>query len=255
MWIYPNTSSGVWNHLWPLHKPKSSTNEPLQSFLHEIRSSLTCLERLSVQWWCHRATLGDVHGCCSRSAGPLWSWGYHQTLPIAKHLRHCEQSARTRWRKTIWIMSSWRFAVLKQSVDRKLYLLQHHLYPKPSSLLSVLRRRKRRAGQGCTRHRIKHPIEIWRNTTINYTMWHGHSSDVLNVPILTIFISRECTRLGLLFRMSHIFTCLSADAVTRHPLIWLLTSSPGENMILLWPLVISLGDKMNHQVICSSQMH
>lgn len=46
------------------------------------------------------------------------------------------------------------------------------------------------------------------------------------MSILTIFISRECTRLGLLPKMSQILTCLSAEEVTRHPLTWLLRSKP-----------------------------
>lgn len=39
-------------------------------------------------------------------------------------------------------------------------------------------------------------------------------------------MSREWTILGLSPRMSQIFTCLSADEVTRHPFIWLLKSIP-----------------------------
>lgn len=41
-----------------------------------------------------------------------------------------------------------------------------------------------------------------------------------------IFISLEWTKLGLSPRISQIFTYLSADDVTRHPLIWLLSCSP-----------------------------
>lgn len=43
---------------------------------------------------------------------------------------------------------------------------------------------------------------------------------------ITIFISLECTKLGLLPKISQTLTCLSAEAVTRHPLIWLLRSRP-----------------------------
>lgn len=42
----------------------------------------------------------------------------------------------------------------------------------------------------------------------------------------TIFMSLEWIRLGLFPRMSQIFTCLSAEDVTRQPRIWLLKSIP-----------------------------
>lgn len=48
-----------------------------------------------------------------------------------------------------------------------------------------------------------------------------------NKNYYTIFISLEWTKLGLSPRISQIFTYLSADDVTRHPFIWLLSCSPG----------------------------
>lgn len=164
MRIYQSSSSGVLDALWPLHKPKSLTNAPLQSFLHEntkllnAQSSLTCLQRLSVQWWSHRGTRRRP----SLLRPQCWTPVILRSPPNAPGY----QTPQTLWTirqkrvriNTIRIMRSWRITVLKQSVDRKLYLLQHHLYPKPSNLLSALQRRKQRAGRGCTHHRIKHPI-------------------------------------------------------------------------------------------------
>lgn len=51
-------------------------------------------------------------------------------------------------------------------------------------------------------------------------------SDVVRRRYATIFMSLEWIRLGLFPRMSQIFTCLSAEDVTRQPRIWLLKSIP-----------------------------
>lgn len=62
--------------------------------------------------------LGDIHlRCCCCSAGPLWSWGHHQTLPITKHLRYCEHTTR----KESQSNTTWRInSRAKRSVDRQL---------------------------------------------------------------------------------------------------------------------------------------
>lgn len=57
-------------------------------------------------------------------------------------------------------------------------------------------------------------------------VWCLILAKILHDKVFTIFMSLECTRLGLLPRMSQILTCLSDDDVTRHPLIWLLRSKP-----------------------------
>lgn len=80
---------------------------------------------------------------------------------------------------------------------------------------------------GATRGTEQHTLftgDKVRLTTLT-TTFHTHGK-IYPHHKLTIFISRECTRLGLLPKMSQIFTCLSAEEVTMHPLIWLLRDNP-----------------------------
>lgn len=123
MSIHRSSSLGVLDPFWPLHEPRSLTNAAFQSFLHENKKHLDHQSGLIVYrdaQFSDESTvaLEDIHlCCCCCSAGPLWSWGQHQTLPITKNLRHCGHTTRKESQSnTTWRINSWA----KRSVDRQL---------------------------------------------------------------------------------------------------------------------------------------
>lgn len=179
----------------------------------------------SVEWWSHSGPMRRPSVLLLQ----CWTPVILRSPPNAPGY----QTPETLWRKNQNNQNETqprRLTIARNDPLRVPYLLQHHLCPKPSGLLFALQKHKQRAGLGYRKHRTKCPVDRRGDTTIKSRIRHGHCSGVIHVLLFTIFMSREWTRLGLLLRMSQILTCLSADAVTRHPLTWLLSCRPGKTL-------------------------
>lgn len=195
---------------------------PYEAMIHDSPSSVRHRFSLSLCW-----SLWDLHLTAGRS-------GYcirHQTLPTAENLRNWRQN-RLQWSNKT------------NNTSRKPSRLELHTssdvtdvpHAQPVPLSS------KRIDEG----------EIWTaGATEDHTLRERHRQSCVKAwfySILlfvrrryaTIFISLEWIRLGLFPRMSQIFTCLSAEDVTRQPRIWLLKSIPTAEVTpgshLIWSL-------------------
>lgn len=177
-----------------------------EAMIHDSLSSVLLWFSLSLCWslWHLHLTAG-CSGYCIR----------HQTFPTAENLRNWRQN-RLQW------------ATNKQHVKKTLtawasYRQRRHWCPTRAARPSVLQTRRWREDPDSRSRRRSHP-EGDRQSCVK--AWFHSILLLVRRRYATIFMSLEWIRLGLFPRMSQIFTCLSAEDVTRQPRIWLLKSIP-----------------------------